>query len=96
MPIKPCKFGIKFWLVADVENRYVLNDFPYLGKDNLRISSTSLHEFVVLKLAEPYLGCGRSITTGNFFTSIPLAKKLLAKKQHYMELCKAIKKNYQK
>ncbi len=27
------KFGIKFWLLADVDSKYLLNGFPYLGKD---------------------------------------------------------------
>ncbi|GFT69698.1 HTH La-type RNA-binding domain-containing protein [Trichonephila clavipes] len=29
---KPDKFGIKFWLVAGINIKYVLNGFPYLGK----------------------------------------------------------------
>lgn len=35
-----------------------------------------------MKLAKPYVlvGCERSITTVNFFTSLPLAKKRLVKK----------------
>lgn len=31
---KPDKFGIKFWLAADVETKYLLKGFPYLGKDH--------------------------------------------------------------
>lgn len=79
MPNKPHKFGIKFWLAVDVELKYIVNGFPYLGKDETR-SSQSLGEFVTLTLAEPYLDRGRNITTDNFFTSIPLAQKLLARK----------------
>ncbi len=37
-------------------------------------------ESVVLKLAEPFLGKGRNITTDNFFTSLKLATALQAKK----------------
>jgi hypothetical protein len=33
MPNKPDKFGIKFWLLVDVESKYIVNGFPYLGKD---------------------------------------------------------------
>ncbi|GFX80117.1 DDE_Tnp_1_7 domain-containing protein [Trichonephila clavipes] len=33
MPNKPDKFGIKFWLAADVDSKYVLNGLRYLGKD---------------------------------------------------------------
>lgn len=36
MPNKPNKFGIKFWLASDVSSKYVLNGFPYLGKDEQR------------------------------------------------------------
>ena len=80
MPNKPDKFGIKFWLASDVKSKYILNGFPYLGKDEARSPSTPLSEFVVLKLTEPFLKCGRNVTTDNFFTSISLAKKLLAKR----------------
>jgi len=79
MPNKPHKFGIKFWLAVNIESKYIVNGFPYLGKDETR-SSQSLGEFVTLTLAEPYLDRGRNITTDNFFTSIPLAQKLLARK----------------
>lgn len=80
MPNKPDKFGIKFWLASDVRSKYIINGFPYLGKDESRDPSVPLGEFVTMKLAKPYVGCGRNITTDNFFTSLPLATKLLAKK----------------
>lgn len=80
MPNKPDKFGIKFWLASDVRSKYIINGFPYLGKDESREPSVPLGEFVTMKLAKPYVGCGRNITTDNFFTSLPLATKLLAKK----------------
>ncbi|XP_071039876.1 piggyBac transposable element-derived protein 4-like [Parasteatoda tepidariorum] len=81
MANKPDEFGIKFWLASDVKSKYLINDFPYLGKDEKRPSDLPLGEFVVLKLTEPYLGHGRNITTDNFFKSISLAKKLLKKKK---------------
>ncbi|KAM7367487.1 hypothetical protein PAMP_013779 [Pampus punctatissimus] len=79
MPKKPDKFGIKFWLAADVDTKYLLNGHPYLGRDPSRPATVSLGESVVLKLMEPFLGKGRNVTTDNFFTSLPLAHKLLAK-----------------
>jgi hypothetical protein len=33
---KPDKFGQKFWIAADLESKYILNAFPYLGKDEER------------------------------------------------------------
>ncbi|XP_035741492.1 piggyBac transposable element-derived protein 1-like [Vespa mandarinia] len=80
MPNKPDKFGIKFWLASDVRNKNIINGFPYLGKDESRKPSVPLGKFITMKLAEPYVGCGKNINTDNFFTSLPLAIKLLAKK----------------
>lgn len=36
MPNKPDKFEIKFWLACDVNSKYIINGFPYLGKDARR------------------------------------------------------------
>ncbi|XP_042368087.1 piggyBac transposable element-derived protein 3-like [Plectropomus leopardus] len=77
---KPDKFGIKFWLAADVDTKYMLNAAPYLGKDETRRPGQRLGDSVVLKLAKPFLGKGRNITTDNFFTSLELAKALKAQK----------------
>uniref|UniRef100_A0A1A9V1D3 DDE_Tnp_1_7 domain-containing protein n=1 Tax=Glossina austeni TaxID=7395 RepID=A0A1A9V1D3_GLOAU len=79
MPNKPYKFGITFSLAPDVETKYVINGCSYLEKDEARNTSTPLSEFVVMKLLEPYTMNGRSVTTDNFFTSIPLALKLRSK-----------------
>ena len=38
IPSKPYKFGIKFWLAVDVQTKYILNGFPYMGKDETRCS----------------------------------------------------------
>lgn len=80
MPNKPDKFGIKFWLASDVSSKYTINGFPHLGKDERIEPSVPLEEFVTMKLVEPYTGCGRNITMDNFFTSVSLVTKLLAKK----------------
>lgn len=95
MPNKPDKFGIKFWLCSDVNSKYIVNGFPYLGKDEVRESSTPLSEFVVLKHMEPFTMKGRCVTTDNFFTSLPLATKLLAKKLHLLALYAPTKNNFQ-
>ncbi|CAK6973186.1 piggyBac transposable element-derived protein 4-like [Scomber scombrus] len=79
MANKPDKFGIKFWIAADVESKYMLNAFPYLGRDPRRPAKLSVGENVVMRLVEPFMGRGRNITTDNFFTSLTLAKNLLRK-----------------
>ncbi|CAK6978110.1 piggyBac transposable element-derived protein 4-like [Scomber scombrus] len=77
MANKPDKFGIKFWIAADVETKYMLNGFPYLGKDPSRPKNQSVGETVVMRLMEPYLGKGRNVTADYFFTSLTIAKTLL-------------------
>ncbi|CAH2089749.1 unnamed protein product [Euphydryas editha] len=96
MPNKPDKFGIKFWLAVDVRSKYLINGFPYLGKDELRPSGVPLNEDVVLNLVKNYMNCGRNITTDNFFTSIQLAKKLLAKKTSLVGTMRANKRELPK
>ncbi|XP_013884959.1 piggyBac transposable element-derived protein 4 isoform X2 [Austrofundulus limnaeus] len=74
---KPDKFGIKFWIAADLETKYMCNAIPYLGKDPSRPKGERLSENVVIKLMEPFLGKGRTVTMDNFFTSMSLANRLL-------------------
>ncbi|KAF2883531.1 hypothetical protein ILUMI_22647 [Ignelater luminosus] len=76
MSNKPNKFGIKFWIAVDTKSKYVLNAFPYLGKDKTRPQNQALSENVVLRLLEPFTKKGRNVTTHNFFTSVKLAEKL--------------------
>ena len=47
---KPGKFGFKFWLAVDVENRSLLKGFPYVGKDEMQSLDVSMPADVVLKL----------------------------------------------
>ena len=76
MPNKPDKFGIKFWILADVESKYCLNVNPYLGKDETRLYSLGTH--VVMTLMEPYFSRGYNVTT-DIFTSRDLTLQLLNK-----------------
>ncbi|KAK9702364.1 Transposase IS4 [Popillia japonica] len=70
MANKSDKFGIKFWLAADVKSKYLINGFPYLGKDDQRPQNLLLGEHVVLNVMEPCLNKGRNVTTDNFFMYI--------------------------
>ncbi|KAJ4427016.1 hypothetical protein ANN_26815 [Periplaneta americana] len=53
MNSKPNKFGIKFWLAVDTSSKYLVNGFPYLGRDEEHPASVSLAEHVVMSLEEP-------------------------------------------
>ena len=70
------KFGIKFWMTADVQIKHMLHSFASLGKDDSRPAGITLGEHVVLRLTEPYGKTGRNVTTENFFPSVNLAKIL--------------------
>ncbi|KAJ8874613.1 hypothetical protein PR048_025479 [Dryococelus australis] len=56
--------------------KYLLNGFPYLGKDDNQPPNQSLSEHVVIKLMASYLGKGTNVTTDNSFTCVSLAEKL--------------------
>ena len=78
MAQKPDKFGIKFWILAEVDSKYCYNIIPYLGKEEGRTAGLATH--VVLKLVEPLHGKGYNITTDNFFTNKDLAEELLKRR----------------
>ena len=44
----PNEFGIKLWLAVDVEIKYILNAIAYLRKDDRRVSSQRLSDWVVM------------------------------------------------
>lgn len=77
---KPGKFGIKFWVACDLKSKYVCNIIPCLGKDPNRPTG----ETVVMKLMEPFLEKGRTVTTDNLLTSLSLAQQLLSRKTTFI------------
>ena len=80
MANKPDNFGLKFWLAVDIENKYLFNGFPYVGKDDTRSSNMSVPTDVILKLMALHFQQGYNVTCDNYFTSLGLALKLAEKK----------------
>lgn len=77
MPNKPDKYGIKFWMLADNESKYVYNVIPYLGASEKQSrNGRTLAEDVVCRLMDGLFDKGYNITTDNFFTSPRLADVL--------------------
>ena len=76
---KPDKFGLKFFLLVDLQTKYICNGFPYLGKDHMRPATQSLPNFVVQKLMEGYEENGHNVTCDNYFTSLKLVEELAKK-----------------
>ena len=66
----PDKFGLKFWLAVDVENKYLFNGFLYVGKDDTTSSDMPVPTDIVLKLMAPLFQRGYNVTCDNYFTSL--------------------------
>ena len=97
MPNKPDKYNVKFWVLADVETKYVSNIDVYLGaQEKEQHGGVSLAESVVVNLCKHIKGKGYNTTCDNFFTSLSVAEKLARDKlsivgtirKNRRELCK--------
>ena len=96
MPNKPDKFDIKFWMLAEVDSKYVVNIIPYLGSQEKQSRDGPLAESVVMKITEPVQSKGYNVTTDNFFTSFELAKKLQKEGTSIVETVRANSKRLPK
>ena len=74
---KPIKWGIKFWVLADSCNAYVVDFNVYSGKGTGReISAHGLGYDVVRRLMRDYENQGYHFHVDNFYSSMTLAKHL--------------------
>lgn len=80
LPKKPDKFGILFYLDVDLESKFILNGFPFIGNDEPSAYDGSAADKIVLRLMEPFFGNGYCVTYDNFFTSANNAKILREKR----------------
>ncbi|KAK4325092.1 hypothetical protein Pmani_004248 [Petrolisthes manimaculis] len=75
------KYGLKIIIACDAKEYYMLNGDVDLGKHRTeRVAPGKVAEHITMKLVEPYLDCGRNITTDNWFTSMSFATELYKKK----------------
>jgi len=81
---KPGKFGIKIFWACDSATGFALRFVVYVGQKTLTENERALGELfsdaLVLKMTAPWHNSGRGFVVDNWFTSIPLAEKLLEKK----------------
>jgi hypothetical protein len=61
MANKPDKFGMRFWLLVDVDAKCLLNSFPYPGKDELSPVHESVPEQNTLQWMDPYIKKERNV-----------------------------------
>lgn len=76
MPKKPTKRGFKVWVRADSVNGYVSQFEVYTGKQGDTVE-VGLGGSVVTRLTRALVGQHYHVYMDNFFSSIPLFKKLL-------------------
>ena len=87
MKDKPDSYGIKFWVLADANQRFVYNIQPYLGSDGEPEKGQG--ERVVMDMIQPIKHLRRGICADNFFTSLDLLDKLQS--QHNLTYTGTIK-----
>jgi len=51
--IKAKQVWEKYWLVVDKKSKYLINGFPYAGKDETRSASKQVSDHVVMQLVRP-------------------------------------------
>jgi hypothetical protein len=76
--MKPVKRGFKMWVLACSVTGYCLAVSLYEGKDGS--TGQSLGKRVVNKLIHGYEGFGYCLFLDNFFSNLPMIKRLLQKK----------------
>ena len=73
---KPTKWGIKYWVLADSSNAYVVDFNIYAGRADSGISNHGLGYDVIRKLMQGYENQGYHLFCDNFYSSVTLAHHL--------------------
>ena len=90
--IKARQAWAKYWLAVDKESKYLINGFPYVGKDETRSTNDQVSDHVVVQLMRPYLNKGRNATTDNNFTSVKSATQLKEKQTNLLGTANKIRR----
>ena len=72
-------------MAVDKDSKYVVNGFPYVGRDETRSIDKRVSNQAVMRLLKPYLNKERNVTIDNYFTSIKLAAEFQKYKPAYWE-----------
>ena len=81
IPIKPGRFGIKAFTLAESTSGYVLNSKIYTGKENNEVQK-DLGRKAAMSLMQPYLDKGFYAFMDNYYTSVALFEELEERKPH--------------
>jgi len=75
IPNKPSKYGIKVYVMADSKTFYLVSSNIYTGAGT-HAPGLPVPIQAVLDLVSSVSGTSRNITTDNYYTSVPLPRKL--------------------
>ena len=92
LPLKPVKRGFKVWALADSLNGYLCDFNVYTGAMGER--ETCLGEKVVLTLSDSIQGKHHQLFYDNYFSSLPLLEKLLARDTYACGTIRTNRKNF--
>lgn len=88
LPMKPTKWGVKVWVMAESSTGYVTNFQVYAGRQGSK--EKGLAHRVVMDLARPYYGSHLSIYMDNFYTGVNLLEEM---KTHGLNACGTVRAN---
>ena len=88
IPGKTQKYGVKIYKIC-AQNAYTWDLKFYIGKME-RTGEYNHSKSIVLQLCNPILGQGTTVYADIFYTSVPLAEKLLHEHTYY---CRTLRKN---
>ena len=75
MPMKPIKWGVKVWTMAESATGYICNFQIYTGRE-ARMTEHGLSHRVVMDMCQMLQGTQAEVYFDNFFTSVRLMKDL--------------------
>ena len=81
-PMKPIKWGLKAFVLADSTTGYIVNIIPYTGWETKEIYLSQcnpdlpLYAQVVVALVDKYLGKQHHLYADRFYSSVPLVDEL--------------------
>ena len=93
---KPIRFGIKVWMLADSESKYIYKQQLYIGRNPGERAEVGLAARVVKELCSGLVGFGHHLYIDNFYTSVDLYQYLF---KHNIYACGTIRgsrKNFPK
>ncbi|KAJ8389957.1 hypothetical protein AAFF_G00112420 [Aldrovandia affinis] len=88
LPLKPTKWGVKVWVMAESSTGYITNFQVYTGREGMGEKGLAHH--VIMDLATPYYGSHLSIFMDNFYSGVELFEEM---KGHGLDACGTVRAN---